>query len=418
MNIIKKVLRTIPKSFHSNDRLTASLIDALAKCGDIETAESFFNSTKDRTIYKVGAMMKGNLLMFSYLLKLFSHLGYVANNESTKAIGLFHKTKDPDSILYILLFNACAQLASAEGLNIIKKVLRTIPKSFHSNDRLTTSLIDALAKCGDIETAQSLFNSTKNKNVQMANAMMKGIVLIFVFRLQKFFHQGFITNNQAQEAISLFYKTKTPDDVAYVLLFNACAQLGSSEALNIIKKVSSDIPKSFRTNYRLNTSLIDGLMECGDIETAESFFNSTKDRTLGVVGAMMKGSIFLFVYPIKLFSVQGFITNNQPTKAIDLFYTTNNPNDIIYILLFNACTQLGSPEALKIIKKVSSDIPESFRSNDRLNTALIDGLMKCGDTETAQSLFNSTTNINIHTIGAMMKGNLLIFVYPIKLFSL
>ena len=66
------------------------------------------------------------------------------------------------------------QLGSTEALNIIKKVLSDIPKSFYSNDYLNTSLIDALMKCGDIETAQSLFSSTTNKTIEKVNAMMKG----------------------------------------------------------------------------------------------------------------------------------------------------------------------------------------------------------------------------------------------------
>jgi hypothetical protein len=73
------------------------------------------------------------------------------------------------------LFNACAQLGTEKELNLIKKVYKTLPKSFYSNDRLLTSLLDALMKCADITYAESLFNSSTKKDSEMYGAMMKGL---------------------------------------------------------------------------------------------------------------------------------------------------------------------------------------------------------------------------------------------------
>ncbi len=53
-------------------------------------------------------------------------------------------------------------------------------------------------------------------------------------------------------------------------LFNACAQLGTAKVLNLVKKVSKDIPKSFYSNPRLLTSLLDALVKCDDLAYAES----------------------------------------------------------------------------------------------------------------------------------------------------
>ena len=72
------------------------------------------------------------------------------------------------------MFNACAQLGTAEALNLVKKVSNQMPKSYHSNPRLLTSLLDALMKCGDIESAQLLFDTTRRKPLPMYGAMMNG----------------------------------------------------------------------------------------------------------------------------------------------------------------------------------------------------------------------------------------------------
>ena len=75
-----------------------------------------------------------------------------------------------------------------------------------------------------------------------------------------------------------------------ILLFNACAQLGTTEALNLLKKISNELPPSFYSNVQLLTTLIDGLMKCGDVKHAESIFYSSKEKSLEMYGAMMTGN--------------------------------------------------------------------------------------------------------------------------------
>lgn len=74
-----------------------------------------------------------------------------------------------------------------------------------------------------------------------------------------------------------------------VLLFNVCAQLKTKEALALVKKVSSDMPLVFMTNAHLTTSLIDALIKCDDVETAEKIFNRLMKKDQQLFGTMMKG---------------------------------------------------------------------------------------------------------------------------------
>ena len=91
-----------------------------------------------------------------------------------KAIELFNQIKHPSDVNLIVLFNACAQLKTSEALNLAKTVSKEMPKSFYSNPRLLTSLVDALIKCGDIQHAQLLFDRSTNKSLSIYNAMMNG----------------------------------------------------------------------------------------------------------------------------------------------------------------------------------------------------------------------------------------------------
>ena len=103
-------------------------------------------------------------------------------------------------------------------------------------------------------------------------------------------------------------------------------------------------------------------------------------------------------------SFLGYIKNNEPNLAIDLFNTIEHPNEILFNLVFNACAQLRNAEALDLVKKVSSEMSKSFYSNFRLLTSLLDSLIKCGDMKEAESLFNRTANKTLSMYGTMMKG--------------
>jgi len=93
----------------------------------------------------------------------------------------------------------------------------------------------------------------------------------------------------AHKAIDLFNEIKSPDEICLTLLFNACAQLETKEALNLTKEISKNLGKSMYSNVRLLTALLDALMKCRDVTYAESLFNTLTNKSIGIYGAMMKG---------------------------------------------------------------------------------------------------------------------------------
>ncbi len=107
-------------------------------------------------------------------IRYFPSTGYLENNLAQNAFGLFKAIKTPNEIVTNLFFNACAQLRTNEAFQLVKEVSKQMPKSFHSNPRLMTSLLDALMKCGDVKHAESLFHRSTNKVLPMYGAMMKG----------------------------------------------------------------------------------------------------------------------------------------------------------------------------------------------------------------------------------------------------
>ncbi|CAF3862478.1 unnamed protein product [Rotaria magnacalcarata] len=277
------------------------------------------------------------------------------------------------------VLKACAHMRDIQRGKIIHNLIASETK----NDiYVSSTLIHMYVHCGDMASAQSLLDSTKTKTPSMYGIMMK----------------GYIKNKQANKANDLFNEIENPNDVNMILLFNACAQLKTKEALDLVKKTSKEIPKSFYSNPRLLTSLLDALMKCGDVAHAESLFYISKQKVLPMYGAMMKG----------------YVDNNLPEKAIDLFNEIENPDDVNMIILFNACAQLKTKEALDLVKKTSKQIPKSFYSNPHLLTSLLDALMKCGDVALAESLFYSSKHKVLSSYGAMMKDGMSIVKYNLS----
>ena len=273
-----------------------------------------------------------------------------------KAIDLFNQIKDPSEVNIIILFNACAQLRTKEALDLAKKVSREMPKSFHSNPRLLASLLDALMKCGDVTDAELLFDKSNEKILSMYGAMMKGDTYHSDNCLIKLFSLGFIENNMANKAVDLFNKIKTPDEVINTLLFNACAQLRSAEALALAKKVSEEMPKSSYLNRYLITSLFDALVKCGDCSNAEILFSKMPKSVEGYGNLM-----------------NGFNKENNPSKILDLFnrmkFDGIEADIIIYLCVIKALSQIGD---YSICKSIIKQIPESFLGDNQIQNALID----------------------------------------------
>ena len=103
--------------------------------------------------------------------------GYLVNNQAEKAIAIFEDIKDPDVITATISLNACAQLGSSKALSIINNTLKRISQSFYSNEKFVTSLVDALGKCGDMTSAQAVFDSSSHRNIELYGALMKGNIL-------------------------------------------------------------------------------------------------------------------------------------------------------------------------------------------------------------------------------------------------
>ncbi|CAF1444333.1 unnamed protein product [Adineta steineri] len=264
------------------------------------------------------------------------------NKQFNKSLELFDKfkinnVKSLSNLTISQALKACINLNDVQrGRNIHQLISSRINKDSY----ILISLIHFYIKCDYMKDAEILFEKLTKKSLSIYEAMMK----------------GYIKNNQANKVIDLFNEIKDPDEVIIILLFNACAQLANEEGLNLIEKISKQIPQSFKLNPRLLTSLSDAKMKCDHIKSTQFLFSKSRQKSLSMYETMMNE----------------FNENEDPLKTIDLFneMKTNHIEGSIriYTYIIQALSQIAD---YSISKSIIEQIPKSILIDDQISNALI-----------------------------------------------
>lgn len=215
-----------------------------------------------------------------------------------------------------------------------------------------------VVQCNEISRAQQLFDQCKKKPVHMCAVMMKGDIYSQLRRSMgiSLFRLGLIRNKMSKEAIDLYRQIQNPDQVILTLLFNACAQVKTVEALELGKQVVSRMPRAYHNDAYLTTAAFDMFIKCGDVTNAESLFHKMQ-RSIASYGNLMK-----------LYNIM-----RKPNKTLELYEELRTegikPDLIASILIVNACSQIA---ILDICQPIVSEIPKDFLRHRFIATALVD----------------------------------------------
>ncbi|CAF3824244.1 unnamed protein product [Rotaria sp. Silwood1] len=359
MKIGKKLLDELPQNLRNDNVILTSAMHMLIKFGDIQNAENLFQSIENKNIITYGTMMKG----------------YVENQMSEKALDLFEQIElDLNNFAYTIVFNACAGLANDRAIKIGKTLLNKIPQNFQNDNVIWNSVIHMLMKFGDIQSAENVFQSIQRKDIITYGALMK----------------GYVENQMSEKALDLFEQIELNlNNVAYTIVFKACAELANDRAMKIGKTLLNKIPQNFRNDNIVLTSAMHMLMKFGDIKNAENVFQSIQKKDIITYGALMKG----------------YVENQMSEKALDLFEQINLELDkVTYTIVFNACAELANNRAIKIGKRLLDKMPENFRNDNVILASAIHMLMKFGDIQSAENLFQSIKKKDTNIFGALMNG--------------
>ncbi|PKA60654.1 Pentatricopeptide repeat-containing protein [Apostasia shenzhenica] len=245
----------------SDTSVMNALITMYSKCKRTDLAFEVFKSLQSKSQISWNAMI----------------LGYAQNNKPTDALNLFlnmlQNNTRPDSFTMVSVIPALADISLPRQAKWIHGY--AIRLHLDLNVFVGTALIDLYAKCGSINSAQSLFDRMEERHVTTWNSM-----------IDAYGSHGF-----GKKAVELFEEMKRspvkPSDVTFLNITSACSHTGLVEE-------GKGYFRSMKKDYDLDpgvdhyAAIVDLLGRAGKIEEAWSFIEQMPIKpSISVYGAML-----------------------------------------------------------------------------------------------------------------------------------
>ncbi|XP_010424721.1 PREDICTED: putative pentatricopeptide repeat-containing protein At5g08490 [Camelina sativa] len=256
-------------------KLGNALLDAYAKCGNVEYAHKIFQGLSERrTLVTYNSMLSGYVNSGSHddAHMLFSEMSttdlttwslmiriYAESCCPNEAIGVFREIQvrgmRPNTVTIMNLLPVCAQVAS---LHLVRQCHGYIIRGGLGDIRLKGTLLDVYAKCGSLKHAYSVFQSDAHRDLVMFTAMVA----------------GYAVHGRGKEALMIYShmidSNIKPDHVFITTLLTACCHAGLiQDGLQIydsIRTVHGMIP-----TMEQYACAVDLLARGGQLDDAYSF---------------------------------------------------------------------------------------------------------------------------------------------------
>ncbi|KAK2665546.1 hypothetical protein Ddye_004120 [Dipteronia dyeriana] len=212
--------------------ISSTIVDAYARCGEMNDARRIFNEMQVRDILAWTTLVSGYAKWgdMESASELFNEMpeknpvswtaliaGYARNGLGDKALELFRKMMvlriRPDQFTFSSCLCACSSIASLKHGRQIHCCL--IRLNFRPNTIVVSSLIDMYAKCGSLEVGSRVFDLTDDKQDPVLwNTMISALA----------------QHGYGKEALNMFddmvRSSVKPDMITLVVVLNACSHSG------------------------------------------------------------------------------------------------------------------------------------------------------------------------------------------------
>ncbi|KAL4205331.1 hypothetical protein AMTRI_Chr01g136730 [Amborella trichopoda] len=300
--------------------------------------------------------------------------------------------------------------AALPALNQGRSLHSFVIKAGFSNFSLftQTGLVDLYAKCGDLGSAQKVFDAIPERDIVSYNTLISGYSKAgMIERAQHLFNEmrarnivtwnamlsGYLHSEKYSEGLKMFEDMSamkmSPNEATLVTVLALCSRCRNIETGKQIGSWVRADPK-FRDNLVLSTALLEMYVKCGRVEEARAVFDKTSGRDLVIWGAM----------------IAGYAQNSRPFEALDLFEAMQkagfSPNEVTLVSALSACAQLGSIERGERIVNYVNTLGGA--SSPYLGSALIDMYSKCGQIDKAIEVFDGLDERDSVAYNAMING--------------
>ncbi|OIT30072.1 PREDICTED: pentatricopeptide repeat-containing protein At3g26782, mitochondrial [Nicotiana attenuata] len=286
--------------------VSSALIDMYSKCDQLADARKLFDQIPQKNVVSWTSMITG----------------YVQNDQPHEALSLFkellagqaEELVSLDSVSMVSVLSACSRISRktlTQGLHgFVTK------RGFDEDLGVGNTLIDAYAKCGEVDLSRKMFDVMPEKDIISWNSMIA----------------VYAQHGLSSQALEIFRSLAWDREVDYnavtlsaVLL--ACAHSGALQAGKCIH--DQVIKMNLEDNVFVATSMIDMYCKCGRLRMARNAFNRMKEKNVKSWSAL----------------IAGYGMHGRAREALQVFYEMNlagvKPNYITFVSVLAACSHAG-----------------------------------------------------------------------------
>ncbi|KAI5080160.1 hypothetical protein GOP47_0005639 [Adiantum capillus-veneris] len=326
----------------------SALVNMFAKCGSLEKAQTVFDKLRRKDVVSWNALIAG----------------YVDQGKGDNALECFGKMQQL-GVSSSSTTLVCGLAACCSTSNVIKGQemhAEALKKGFDVEVSVGNSLVDMYAKCGQLDTAQKVFNNLVVRDVVSWNVLIT----------------GHIESGQYEDAFCLFelmhVNAFSPDDVTFLCSIKACASVGIiGKGWTFHDKI---IKFGLEKESLIANTLVDMYAKCGSLATAER-----------LLCAPLTSDVVLWNAIVAAYADYGCA--DDALNCIKKMYEVGvSPNFVTFISLLKGCS--SSVEAtLKGCELHSAAVKYGFENELLLGSALVDMYCKCGLLVDAWNVFNN-----------------------------
>lgn len=418
----------VKMGFESNSFCEGSLIDVYAKCGSLVDARRVFDRIRGPDMISWTVMISAyiriglceealeifltmkklggkpdqvlfvnvitaciNLGLLEEACDLFAQManpnvvawnvmisGHAQNGYEVEALMLFQEMRSKGiEPTRSTLGSVLSSIANLEAPNHGRQVhSEAIRLGLDSNIYVGSSLINMYAKCGIVDDARKVFDTTYTRNIVLWNAMLG----------------GYAQNKHPNEVLVLFSDMHShsfpSDEYTYVSVLSACSCL---ENLDAGRQLHSFIIKSnMEASIFVVNAIVDMYAKSGDLTGARNQFELIQNRDIVSWNAILVGHVH----------------GEDNIEALLIFRRMNSdgvgPDIVSLACVLSACANL---QVLEIGKQVHcSTIKMGLESKLYVGSSIVDMYSKCADMESAEKAMAQMPQPSVVARNALIAG--------------
>ncbi|CAN6675859.1 unnamed protein product [Malus baccata var. baccata] len=273
--------------------------------------------------------------------------------------------------LYMPLFRSCTVPRTLAQLHA-----HLVVSGLHRDPQASTKLIESYAQMGSLQSSTHVFKTFPNPDSFMCGVLMK----------------CFVWNHCFQEAILLYHEMLHRENCMNRFIFpsvlRACSGFGD---LGVGGKVHGRIIKSgFDSDAVVETSLLGLYGELGSLGDARKVFDAMPVRDVVSWSSIISCSV----------------ENGEASEGLDMFrwmvFEGVELDSVTMLCVAEACGELA---LLREARSVHGHVVRrGIKTDGSLDNSLISMYSKCGDLQSAKTIFRSVTHWDTASWTAMISG--------------